>query len=236
MRPARRASGLAHHPAIADVLPDALPAVLAMDEVALLARRQHPQAEAFQFAVADVVGFLSGFERVGPVLVETDIGHGFLSGGQLHGGRESGMLPRPCCTITREKTTLYQYVSTEGALRGVLRAREGRMPGSARLSWDPAGNCGMLVGSGGIARDGASRVDPVDALRPGAHGGVSGVPGPSIPPSPKSFVRRPPRRCRAGRPRPSASDSKTMVERACGPVGGSQERTGRRWMPVEATG
>ena len=56
---ARARLGLAHHPGIADVLPDALPAVLAMDEVALLARRQHPQAEAFQFAVADVVGFLS---------------------------------------------------------------------------------------------------------------------------------------------------------------------------------
>ena len=41
---------------VADDLPNAFYSVLTMDEVALAARGQHPHAEAFQLAVADIVG------------------------------------------------------------------------------------------------------------------------------------------------------------------------------------
>ena len=52
-----------HGPGVADDLPDAFAAMLAMDEEAFPARGQHPDAETPELAVADVVGGLAGPER-----------------------------------------------------------------------------------------------------------------------------------------------------------------------------
>ena len=48
---------------VAEDLPDALAAVLAVDEEALAARGQHPDAEALQLAVANIVRGLAGLQR-----------------------------------------------------------------------------------------------------------------------------------------------------------------------------
>ena len=55
---------------LADDLPDATTIVLAMDEVAPVARGQYSDAEALELAVANIVCRLAGLERVDTALIE----------------------------------------------------------------------------------------------------------------------------------------------------------------------
>ncbi len=65
---------------VADDLPDALAAMLALDEELLAARGRHTDAETPQFAVADLAGGLAGFERLDAGFGEGSLRHSVSPG------------------------------------------------------------------------------------------------------------------------------------------------------------
>ena len=58
--------------------PGANPLLLALHEIAPGAGTAHADAETPEYRVADIEGFLAGFEGVDPTLGQADIGHVFL--------------------------------------------------------------------------------------------------------------------------------------------------------------
>ena len=98
-----------------DGLPDAPAPVLAVDEVAFLSRRPDPQTEALQVSVTHVVDGLAGFQRIDPVLVELDGGHGLCPPERLQTGQKTPLESARTRSCGRKKATLYQHRSTEGA-------------------------------------------------------------------------------------------------------------------------
>ena len=74
---ARLADG--HRPGTAEDLPNAFSPILAVDEKTLLARGQHPDAEALELAVTNVADGLAGLEHLHARLGERPLGHEFLS-------------------------------------------------------------------------------------------------------------------------------------------------------------
>ena len=88
--------GYGHRPGVADGLPDAFTVALDMDEPGPAARRPHPDAEAPQVTVADIVGgpCAAGARRRaaargGAAPVEMHCGHGFPSRIRLRAGTKN---------------------------------------------------------------------------------------------------------------------------------------------------
>ena len=67
-----------HSGGIADDAPGTGPLMLALHEIAFDPGAAHADAETLEFRVADIEGFLAGFEGVDLTLGKTDIGHDFL--------------------------------------------------------------------------------------------------------------------------------------------------------------
>ena len=91
-----------HSPGVADGPPDAFAVAPDMGESNPAARRPHPDAEALQVAVADIVGYPARPERVGAALVEMHCGHGFPSRIRLRAGTENAP-ETPAAALARGK-------------------------------------------------------------------------------------------------------------------------------------
>ncbi len=104
-----------HFGGIADDAPGSGPLMLALHEIAFDSGAVHADAETLEFRVADIEGFLAGFEGVGLTLGKTGIGHDILPDFVAPREQKRAFLLRGN-KITREKQYYNQSVSTKGAV------------------------------------------------------------------------------------------------------------------------
>ena len=91
-----------HGRGVADDLPDAFSPMLAMDEESLAARGEHPDAEAPELAVADIVGGPARPQRLDAGVGQDDLGHACSPGCGCSRGR-AGCPIRSAATMIRRK-------------------------------------------------------------------------------------------------------------------------------------
>ena len=110
-----------HCGGIADDAPGTGPLMLALHEIAFDSGAAYADAETLEFRVAEIEGFLAGFEGVDLTLGKTGIGHDILPVFVAPREQKRGFL-LPGNKIMREKRYINQSVSTESAVIGVALA------------------------------------------------------------------------------------------------------------------
>ena len=100
-----------HSGGIADDAPGTGPLMLALHKITFDAGTSYADAETLEFRVADIEGFLAGFESVDQTLGKADIGHDFLPVFVAPREQKRAFL-LPGNKITRENMLLIQCVST----------------------------------------------------------------------------------------------------------------------------
>ena len=105
--------GDAHGGCIADDLPHALAAMLAMDEEALAARRQHADAEAPEVGVADVAGGVARLEGLDAGVGEAEPWHDRVSRLELQPGNGRHRNPSVCNDVREKKRPCINMLAPE---------------------------------------------------------------------------------------------------------------------------